>query len=351
MTFDLPFCIYLDDGLYEVSRGDWTAVVQVQRVDQTHLDPRLGIQQSTSELIRDRHGWLRFSKVVVEMPAITIITEGIRRRVVAGEIDTDNGYVTLTLKQDDLNDYHPAALEEALRAVNRLIEVYRQVTDSFYVKRVLMDEIFQADTVWYEGDEPIVGTHYGSFGHGITIAPASVTPEILATLRSRLMSDGEIPISFELFQDSRDRLDRGEYRLAVMDARTALEVWVDKALLGFFEASNISLESGCQILGVQIARTENLADALQQASINRKLGHALNEALGIDLHNGYPELWTKWLNAKTLREQGAHQGEEIDRAEAIEAVNSMGEIMGIVSEGLRAAPWLHDQAENNNQDS
>ncbi len=73
--------------------------------------------------------------------------------------------------------------------------------------------------------------------------------------------------------------------------------------------------------------------------------------MGIDLHNGYPELWTRWLNAKTLREQGAHQGEEIDRAEAIEAVNSMGEIMGIVSEGLRAAPWLHDQAENNNQDS
>ena len=340
VTFDLPFCIYLEDGMYEVSRGNWLASVQLERIEQEHIDPRLGIDTASTDLVRDRHGLLRYSRVVIEMPGTMVIEEATRIRVNAGEIEVDDGVVTLNLEQDDLLEYHDVARQEALNVINRLIEVFRQITDSFHLKRIPMAEIFQSDTMWYHDDELIVGTHHSSFGNGMTLGITGVTPQTLDTLRGRLKSGEEVALPFELFMDAKDRLHRGEYRLAVVDARTALEVWVDKILLVYFQIQETSLESACQILDVRSGRAENLEDALQQAAINRKLGNALSIAVPMDLHNGYPKLWQLWLVAKDLREQGVHQGQEIDRTRAIDAVNTMGEIMGITREALNASTWF-----------
>jgi hypothetical protein len=61
-------------------------------------------------------------------------------------------------------------------------------------------------------------------------------------------------VAIELFQDAKDRLDRSEYRLSVIDARTALEVFVDEVLLEYFSASGTSLKEACQVLKVDQER-------------------------------------------------------------------------------------------------
>ena len=161
-------------------------------------------------------------------------------------------------------------------------------------------------------------------------------------LHSWLISTRPIPLAIELFQDAKDRLGRSEYRLAVIDARTALEVFVDEVLLGYFCASGISLEEASRVLGVEPRNVQTLEDALQRSPINRKIGQALKQALNLDLHNGNPPLWKRWLRAKELRERGAHRGQEVVRTEAIEAVNTMGEIIQSVSRALKSAAWLED---------
>lgn len=343
VTFDLPFCLYLEDGVYEINRGDWVASVHLERVVQTHLDPRLGIERATTELIRDRYGRLRFSKVVVELPGRPIIEAELRRQALAGNLESQDGAVQVRLTENDIiSGYGDVAFEEAVNTVNRLIEVYRYVMDQFHIRRIPSQEIFTADIQWYLNGEFQGGTWYAAIGRGITMAPESPAPERQQRLHSWLSTSDAIPLPFELFQDARDRLDRGDDRLAVIDARTALEVFLDQILLTYLTVSAFTLEEAGKVLDVDVDHhdIQEIEEALQRSSINRKLGHALHQAMNLDIHNGSPQLWQKWLWAKQLREKGAHRGQNVEHDEAVEAVNCMGEILSRMREALSNAAWM-----------
>lgn len=341
VTFDLPFCLYLDDGIYAVAREGWHASVRITRVHQTHFDPRLGFEQSNgTELVRDRHGRLRFSTVDIELPGRAIIEKETRRRVEAGELAAENGKIRVEFTDHDLvNDFSEAAFHEGVAVINRLIEVYRHVADEFQVRRVTLADLFKAHVAWFQENEPLGGTHHIGFGQGMTVEPESFDAQTIGTLRAWLCSTRPVLTTFMLFSDAKDRLDREEYRLAVIDARTALEVLIDELLLAFFALSGTSLEDGCRLLDVETTKVQSLEEALQRASINRKLGEAIKQVLHLDIHNGAPALWERWLAAKKLREAGAHRGTEVGRAEAFEAVNTMGEMMRKISVALRQASW------------
>jgi hypothetical protein len=165
VTFDLPFCLYLEDGLYEVSRGDWAALVQLQRVSQTCLDSRLGIDQATTELVRDRYGRIRFSNVVVELPGKSVLEIELRRQAAAGKLEIQEGFVHVTLTLDSIiSNYGDVAFEEALETVNRLIEIYRHVTDQFQIRRIPSEEVFRAGIQWHKNGEAVGGTWHMGFG-------------------------------------------------------------------------------------------------------------------------------------------------------------------------------------------
>jgi len=184
-----------------------------------------------------------------------------------------------------------------------------------------------------------------NFGRGMTLEPTGFDDDTVAALRSWLDSNKPIPVAIELFQDAMDRIDRSEYRLAVIDARTALEVLVDGVLLGYLDASGSALDEACRLLNVRLEGVDSSEEAVQRSAINRKLGHACSQALGLDLHDGNPALWRRWLSAKDLRERGAHRGARIGRSDASEAVNAMGDIIGEIRRKLGSAAWMHDQAD------
>lgn len=344
VSFDLPFCLYLDNGIYVAAREGWHASVRITRVHQTHFDPRLGFDQSKgTELVRDRHGRLRFSTVDIELPGRAIIENETRRRVESGELTAENGRLRVVFTDHDLvNDFSEAAFHEGIAVVNRLIEVYRHVADEFHVRRVTLADLFKADVAWFHESEPLGGTHHIGFGQGMTLEPESFDAQTTGTLRAWLSSTRPVLTTFMLFSDAKDRLDREEYRLAVIDARTALEVLIDELLLAYFTLSSTSLEEGCRLLDVETTRVQSLEEGLQRALINRKLGHGMRQVLQLDIHNGAPSLWKRWLAAKKLREIGAHRGQEINRTEAIEAVNTMGELIREISLALRKASWAGD---------
>ena len=71
----------------------------------------------------------------------------------------EDGTVHLSLTEETiLSDYGDVAFNEALSAVNRLIEVYRQVADQFHVTRIPEQEIFNADIQWLQKGESFGGT-------------------------------------------------------------------------------------------------------------------------------------------------------------------------------------------------
>jgi hypothetical protein len=342
VTFDLPFCLYLEDGGYEINRGSWLASIHLERVAQTNLDPRLGIAEGDTELVRDRHGRLRFSKMVIEMPGKLVTEIELRRKVAAGELEAQDGVVSATFTTDRLiSEFGNVAFEEALGTANRFIEVYRHVTDQFQVGRIPAEEIFKADIQWYQDGEPLGGTWRLGFGHGMSLEPKGFDPMTLERLRSWLSSTNPVPLPFELFLDAKDRLDRKDDRLAVIDARTALEVFLDQILLTYLSVTSFTIAEAGKLLDVDVGHhnIQEFEEALQRSSINRKLGHALNQAIRLDIHNGTPELWKRWLSAKEVRERGAHRGQSIEHDEAVEAVNCMGEILSNMRDALRNADW------------
>ncbi len=343
ISFDLPFCLYVEDGDYAVAREGWSANVKVTRIAQTNLDPRLGMDQTTGELIRDRHGRLRFSTVEVELPGRAIIENELRRQVDSGQMTPEDGVLKVTLSIDKIvTDFCTAAFHEGIAVANRLIEVYRHVTDEFHVRRVTLADLFRADVAWYQGSEPLGGTHHIGFGQGMALEPESFDAQTMGTLRSWLSSTRPVLTTFVFFSDARDRLDREEYRLAVIDARTALEVLVDGVLLAYFALSRTPLEEACRLLDVEPTKVQSVEEALQRATINRKLGEVLKRVLDLDIRDGAPALWRRWLAAKKLREAGAHRGKEISRADAFEAVNTMGELIREITVASRKAAWAGD---------
>jgi len=91
VTFALPFCLYLEDGAYQVERGGRAASVQLERVAHAHLDPRLGVAETTAELVRGRYGRIRFSTVVVELPGKPVLEIVGGRQAAAGKLDIQKG--------------------------------------------------------------------------------------------------------------------------------------------------------------------------------------------------------------------------------------------------------------------
>ena len=90
---------------------------------------------------------------------------------------------------------------------------------------------------------------------------------------------------------------------------------------------------------------QEVEEALQHSSINRKLCHALKQAIGLDIHDDNPQLWESWKEAKALREKGVHRGRTVEHDEAVAAVNCMGEILTKMRQYLRNATWYQDQSE------
>ena len=346
VSFDLPFSINLEGGPYEVSRGSWAALVHLEQVKQENPDPRLGVDQSSLDLIRDRYGRLRYSRVVIELPGEAVIKAELYRQAAAGNLEPPEGIVHLNLTAEEIiSNYRDAAFEEALAAVNRLIEIYRYVADQFHVTRIPTQEIFNTDIQWLQNGESFGGVWKVEMGHGISLQPTPLPSDVVQSIHDWLGDTRPVPLFGELFQDAKDRLDRGDDRQAVIDARTALEVFLDQVLLAYFTLPGRSLEDVGRIIDVNIAyyNIQNAEEALQRASINRKLGHALNEALGLDIHNGNPKLWSRWLDAKELREEGVHRGRTVEHAQAVDAVNCMGEVISEMRRVLSGISWLHDQ--------
>lgn len=337
VTFELPFSLYLPDGEYTVQLPTLEVIIVLERLANAQVDPRWGVEKSEGvEFMRDRYGRLRYTKVTVRTAGRPLIEDELLRRVKTGELEAPDGMLSVQIMSEEISsDFEPAAFQTAILAVNQLIDVYRTTGDQFHIKRVSDEDIFEATINWFVSDEPLGGTQRMGLGRGLTLEP-TLSPMTVANIRHWLQHPRPVPVFALLFADSKEKLDAGDYRSAVIDARTALEVLVDEVLLIHFAHNHADLSAVCQILDVQAKRVTSAEDALRRAEVNRKLGNGLKKAIGLDLHND-SELWTRWLSAKQARETGAHRGASLTKEEASAAVNSMGDVIDKVLEAAKSS--------------
>lgn len=332
VSFDLPFCLYIEDDIYNVQMPSYVATVSTKRKKHEHIDPRLGIEEATTELKRDRYGRLRYTSVEVMLAGQVVIEQETKRRVREGEMQAEGPTVELSLDTTELiSEYSQAALEEGMAVANYFITVYREVTHAFYIKRFPRDEIYRATISWLSGNEFLGGAEHMSFGKGMTLEPG-LLPKTEQQFRQRLKVYSLPSLYAELAMNARDYLDLGSYRMAVIESRTCTEVLVDQFLLDHFIQKGVTIQDIKKVLRVgKSVVCDTIEDVLQKAEINEKLKRGLKCVLGKSLAENV-DLWEKWRKAKRNRERAVHKATEVSEADAKEAIDTLSQIFDFIIE-------------------
>lgn len=330
VSFSLPFCLYIENDNYEVQMPSYMATVSTKRKKQEHIDPRLGIEEATTELVHDRHGRLRYTSAEITLPGQAVIERETRRQIREGAIQTEGPTIEISVDVDDLvSKYSHAALEEGMAVVNYFITVYRDVTHAFYIRTLSRDEIYRATINWFDESELLGGVEHGSFGKGMTLEPVGLLPETDQKFRQRLKVYSLPSLYAELAMNARDYLELGNYRMAVIESRTCIEVVIDQLLQAHFTEQGTEVETVRKLLEVRKKGIETIQDVLEGARINCKLTKGLKHVLGKGLDEDV-DLWEKWLKAKHNREGAVHKAEDVSEADAKDAIDTLSQIFDFI---------------------
>ena len=131
--------------------------------------------------------------------------------------------------------------------------------------------------------------------------------------------------------NARDYLDLNNYRMAVIESRTCIEVVVDNMLFEFFVRTGKSIAEAKVLLEVSKKKDcVTLDDVLSHATINKKLTNGLRSVIGKSLDDD-SAFWDRWIKAKKNREKAVHRAINITETDAKEAIDVLTDIRDFVS--------------------
>lgn len=265
VAFDLPFAVYIRSKLaFDVPfRG---AKYRVYFEDRRFLgETRFGKAQNC-ELREDKRGTFRFSRVFLRFET------------------------PLSAKDVD------KLIEEARLVTNRLIGWYRFITDRAYIETVRKVDIHEAmvqvqldDGNWQGA---AVCTPPGGLGSLIPEDPL----DKLQALDKLLQRDIDVPAHVDLFIGAKDALRQENHRAAIIDAQSALEIYIESVLIDAY----------CRLGMSRLAAQKHLRTG-NNWKISVRVKDLLKSTVGLDLTKD-AALWNRWIKAKRLRDSVAHQG-------------------------------------------
>jgi len=210
-SFHLPSSIPIPDGIYDVRIGKKTADVDIRRIQhksfgKVQFDPKVFTQ-----LRYDKHGWSSHSFVQIKIPELVDASEATGREP---RIPEDSH------ARDKAKDI-------ALKFVNRLIEVTRHVTWEYWVESKRYEDLLSFQLSYWDGAKiyPVVSEFF-DFPGGLNMSsdhPFDMKPERLQELRTLLADDLGIDPARVFLLNSKDACLKEDYRLAIVEAVTALE--------------------------------------------------------------------------------------------------------------------------------
>ena len=210
-VFDLPFSIPVPDGIYQTKIGTHMAEISVKRI-QREEKWGIGFRGSdTLQMMFDKYGKSSFSHIDLKLPW----------KVDFSEIG----------KKPILLDTPPRkkAKEIALHYLNRFIEVVRYVTGEYWVEPVRYQDILTYEAFYWDGknkypaglhllDSGVGGLRLGG-GH-----PFQMEKEKIEKLNDILKNELEIDSSKIFILNAKDSCLQEDFRLAVIETVTALEI-------------------------------------------------------------------------------------------------------------------------------
>lgn len=318
VRLELPYCLYLEDGTYVVridgtpvqidtrkmwrnsqdSSDDDTVADQTRYFTEGHLigapiggDETTGIVGKNVEFAGDRTGYFRYTRMVVGLtyPADTPPQEKGSR-----------------------------IAHLAVAAANALIDTYRYISGRAYLPRLRV-----ADLRFMEIRYPLTGEieYVGLFSRGLRIAVVNDGLAVHEDVRRMAEAGENVPIHADLLLAAIRAVWETDYRLAVIEAVAALEVFVDKQLYSSLVDSGDMTEEEFDHFMYEDGQV--ISDRMKKP-IRR---------IGLDSPADDQALWQRWLGANGIRRNVVHAGHQVSEDEAktvVRVVQELLEAMGDV---------------------
>lgn len=315
-TFALPVHLRLRrDIALKVPVGKEHCLAIFERKQSLRLHERSQIESARGmEFPNDPRGELVYSLADIKMPIACIL-----ERVGAAALDD--------LGKDAC---YEVASTMALEVVNQILIAYRHLAGAFHVAPVGNGDLSNFSVSLELANGRGGGRHH-LFDRkpGVTLVQPLMERSFHERLQDWLWSNCTPDIVDELEISAQGLLDQGNYRMAVIDARTALEIALDRALMEALVRSPSPEEDVAHVLSVSGKRSVGLREILSRATIKRKLTRGAEAYLGRTL---LPKpLDDEWRLAKSLREGAVHYGESVEEGDATLAIQAMFRI----SDGIR----------------
>jgi len=280
IDFDLPFPVHISNEPLNVDVKGIKCTLYLEMVPRENIDPRLRRGGGDFDLIEDRFGWVRYSKVSVSIPLNQLPP------------------APVGMKQDEW------PIEIAVSAVNNFLAHYRDLLNLPWIRRMNPTEVWAADVTYNERKLPERTVHYRRT-HQIRPRIVGISDELEQTLRGRLSGTQRASPWKLLLLDAEDALSRGDTRLAVILGQTAIEGAVSELLIHKFRESQPALvEVRTQL---QVKKALSYESAVEKASIDVKLSTGFQLATGNSLETD-TMLWYEWDVANAMRVACVHHG-------------------------------------------
>ena len=312
----LPVHQLVDHGrTFVVKVSGYDCLLNLQESPQPFF-PVPGVQEIANvELKYDRHGLTRAMDALIRLPGPLLAIQPDEIRV-EGIGKSDRG---------------PDVLDVALVVINKFIDAYRFLSGEFHIRRLAQSDLIGMWNVavdWFRDSHYVVSSVSALLGPGMTLA-RNPAPDAFQTELQQWLFESQIPLHGLLFLNARAHLESGDYRMAVIDSRSSLEVLVDDLLnQAFAGAPTDRVRETLNVKG----RSEGfgLQQVIRSAKINDKLKHGLRSAVGKSPADN-SRLWRRWLAVKRVREETVHYGQDVNRRQATDHIAVVEEIRTLLS--------------------
>jgi hypothetical protein len=308
--FEIPFLIQVEDSIdgpenaFQVTRDGIPAELRFEkrkRTSDTHGGKMFGLVEG------ERLGNVSYTYVQVGFakPYLNLLSDDYNteyeqiaegsRQILSSSLDTVRGKVA----------------KDALEWTNLFLEKYRSTFGYYWIRRLKPSEIvhFNLTFVAENGEEYTDGMMYAQ--DGLTPGSTTLDDEQRTILQSRLTDQQSVPTAISLKLDARDRLDIGEYRLAVLLAGTMFESFLKTSLQEVMEAEGKS--------------EEYIANAFENDNGDYKSVVTLAKGCSRTFHfdfEGSDEYEDWYEDTRGLRNDVIHEGYQPSEGEAERAIES-----------------------------
>lgn len=209
ISFDLPYMISVDDGVYEVIIQAVKSRVYLTRI-QRGSGGGFQVAGGTADLEHDTLGRFAYTSVTVELP----------------------GHISDVESRHDefFNSFRNPLVEKALVPLNRLIQIARNVTGRFSLRIVRYADVLKFNWSYLDGIHETSGGFGVSTGTGgIRLSSGPIqysTPEQKQEIARIMQAEEQLELGTSFLMDAKNALLDENYALATVLGVIALEVAV-----------------------------------------------------------------------------------------------------------------------------